>query len=103
AEPGLMQPNASLQAEIAERTQLEQQIQQHAARATALAELAQALAETGLEYRPLRDAIRRRITELVGDVCVVNLLSEDGRSLEPAAIYHADPEGVAFIRKMTAS
>jgi signal transduction histidine kinase/DNA-binding response OmpR family regulator len=99
----LIKSNASLQAEIAERKQLEHQIQLHAARATALAELTQALAEMGLEYRPLLDTVARRITELVGDVCVVNLLSEDGQSLEAAAIYHADPEGAAFVRKISPS
>jgi PAS domain S-box-containing protein len=89
--------------DISARKQLEAQIQQSAARATALADLSRALAETGLEAQPLLDIIARRMTELVGDTCVINMLSADGQWLEPAAVYHVDAEGAAFIRDLIAS
>jgi signal transduction histidine kinase len=61
------------------------------------------LAEAGLEYQSLFDGIVRRISELIGDTCVLTLLSEDRQWLEPKAIYHPDPEGLAFMRQLTAS
>ncbi|HEY3228652.1 MAG TPA: PAS domain S-box protein [Roseiflexaceae bacterium] len=96
----LIQANTSLQAEIAERTQLEAQIRQNEARARSLAELSQTLAEASLEPQPLYETIARRISELIGDACTVGLLSEDGQWLGLLASYHPDPEGLAFIRAL---
>jgi hypothetical protein len=94
----LERANADLQAEIAERAQLEEQIRRGAARATALANLSQALAEISFEAQPPFDTIAERIATLLGDSCVVTLLSEDQRTLEVVAIGHADPAGIAFMR-----
>jgi PAS domain S-box-containing protein len=102
AHDDLAQANAGLQATIAERVQLEGQIRQSEARARALAELSQALAEARLEYQPVFDTIVRRISELLGDTCVLTLISADGQWLETRAIHHPDPEGVAFMWEMLA-
>jgi signal transduction histidine kinase len=95
--------NADLQAEIAERARLEQLVRQDAARATALAELSQALAETNLAYQTLFETIARQISDQMGDSCVVTALSEDGQWLQTVALYHPNPEGLAFIRALMAS
>jgi signal transduction histidine kinase len=95
--------NADLQAEIAERTRLEQHIRQDTARANARADLSQALAETRLDYQSLFATIARRIAELVGDTCIMTLLSEDEQWLQTVAVYHPDPDGLAFIRALMAS
>jgi signal transduction histidine kinase len=83
--------------------QLEEQIRRSEARAHALAELSQAFAEASLEYQPIFDMIAQRISELLGDTCVVTLISADEQWLEIQGLHHPDPEGVAFMRALTAS
>jgi signal transduction histidine kinase len=95
--------NAELQAEVAVRARLEQHVRQDAARANALAELSQALAETSPEYQALFETIARKIALLVGDTCAVTLLSDDGRCLQTEAVYHPDPEGMAIMRALIQS
>ena len=95
----LASANAGLQAEIIARTRLEDEISQRAARAQALAELSQAIAEAGLDHRVLFETVTRRVSELVGDACVLTLLSEDAQWLDPVAVYHPNPDGLAFLRE----
>jgi PAS domain S-box-containing protein len=94
----LERANADLQSEIAERTQLAEQIRHSAAQATSLADLSRALAEVSFEEQPLFATIAERIATLLGDACVVTLLSEDQATLQVVAIGHPLPEGVAFMR-----
>jgi signal transduction histidine kinase/CheY-like chemotaxis protein len=95
----LASANAGLQAEIAERVRLEEEIRWNAARAQALAELSQAFAEAGLDHQVLFETITQRVSELIGDACVLTLVSEDGQWLHPVAFYHPDPHGRAFLRE----
>ncbi|MBK9710082.1 MAG: PAS domain S-box protein [Kouleothrix sp.] len=97
----LARANAELQIEIAERALLEAQIRAYATRATALAELSHALAETGPRLQPLFDTIARRIAELTGDTSLVATISADGRWLETQAIYDADPARPALPHALT--
>ncbi len=91
--------NARLYREAQEaRSQLERQ----AARLNALAEASQSFSEARLDLPTLLDTVARRVVETIGDVCVIRLLSADGRRLEPAAIFHPDPEALAFAREMLA-
>ncbi|HNP72587.1 MAG TPA: PAS domain S-box protein, partial [Kouleothrix sp.] len=99
----LARANASLQAEIAERTTLAEQIREHARYATALAELSQALAESGTELQPLFDTLAQHISNLIGDACIVTLLTDDGQWLNKVAMYHSNPDGTAFIRQLLAT
>jgi signal transduction histidine kinase len=95
----LTSANAGLQAEVAERARLEQEIRRSAARAQALAELSQAIAEAGLDHQLLFETITRRVSELVGDACVLTLVSENAQRLQPVAFFHPDPAGLAFLRE----
>jgi protein-histidine pros-kinase len=88
---------------ITEQKQMESQSRRLAERAVARADLSQALAESGMDIQPLLQTITRRISELTGDTCALNLMSSDRRWLELAAIYDPDPEAIAFIRDLTAS
>jgi PAS domain S-box-containing protein len=92
--------NADLQAEIAERMELETQIKQQASRANALAELSQALAEAGRDLQPLFDTIARQIAHLIGDACVLTILSDDRQLMHVVAIGHSNVEGVGFMRTL---
>ncbi len=76
------------------------QLARQAARLNVLAEASRAFAEARLDLPALLEAIARRVVETLGDVCVIRLLSDDGRRLEPVAMYHPDPEALAFGRAM---
>ena len=60
-------------------------------RLRALARVSDAFAAVATSYQPLLDQIARTVTDIVGDGCVVTLLSDDGEHLYNAANAHRDP------------
>ena len=94
----LQHTNLGLQAEIAEREQLEIQIRQNEARAQALADISRALAEARLEHQPLFEMIAHRISELLGDSCHLSLISRDEKWIGTIAVNHPDIERSAFMK-----
>ncbi|HNP69875.1 MAG TPA: ATP-binding protein [Kouleothrix sp.] len=99
----LTEANAGLQAQIAERMELERQLQEHAKRTSALAELSQSLAGIGRDLQPLCNTIVTHIASQLGDACVLTLCSADGRRLEIVAISHSNPARAGFLRELLAS
>ena len=83
-----------------ERKQAEEQIRQNAARTQALADLSAALAAAHLDYQAVLDTVTRRMAELIGDACVISLLSDDREWLNPVAFYHPNSEAHAFIQTL---
>src|SRR5439155_23727013 len=67
-------------------------------RALLLSEVIGAFANVTTDYQPLMDVISQRVAELVGDICSLLLLSEDGQSLELAATHARDPDMLALVR-----
>jgi signal transduction histidine kinase len=67
-------------------------------RASLLSEVIGAFAEATTDYERLLDVITRKVAELVGDLCSVLLLSEDGQSLSLAAANARDPDTLALVR-----
>ncbi len=66
-------------------------------RLRALADASRAFS-SGLDYRSVLDAVVRRLGELVGDGCLIRVVSEDGAWLEPVAFFHRDARRDALIR-----
>jgi PAS domain S-box-containing protein len=61
-----------------------------------LVETSQQLAST-TNVEVLARTIAQRISELIGEVCAIRLISKDGMWLEaPGAVYHPDPEKTAY-------
>ena len=89
----LARSNAELQAEIAERIQLEQHIQASADRATALAMLSQVLAESGHALTPLFQAIVEQMVQLLSDAAILTMLSDDQQLMQVMAIAHHHADG----------
>jgi PAS domain S-box-containing protein len=73
-----------------------------AARATRLLEeMSREFAAETYDLDRLLDAVARRLGELVGDLCAIRPVSEDGEWLEStSATYHPDPAVLSDIRKM---
>ncbi len=83
---------------VSQRKQAEERLRQYALRSAALAEIAQLLAEAGPDIERVLQIITRRVAEVLGDACILSLLSDDWESLNTVSIHHTDPEGAAFLR-----
>jgi len=78
--------------DITSRKQYEEQLQKNIARADALVAISSVLVESTLDYKEALDLVAHRTVELVGDSCVIRLLSEDGQWLDVVAHDHCIPE-----------
>jgi PAS domain S-box-containing protein len=70
--------------------QADARFQQLVARFQLLSDTTFALAKAGLDYQHALDLVAQRTAELIGDRCVIQLLSDDGQWLMPTAYYHSD-------------
>lgn len=61
------------------------------------------LVEIGDDLPRLLDLVARRAAEVVGEATVLMTVADDDRTLEPVAVYHADPEVREFVRGVMAS
>jgi PAS domain S-box-containing protein/putative nucleotidyltransferase with HDIG domain len=80
--------------DITARKEAEETIRQNTARTQALDAVSRSLAEAGLDYRAMLNNVTQRISELIGDLCMVNLISADEQTLEITALHHPDPQVV---------
>jgi PAS domain S-box-containing protein len=65
-----------------------------------LADASHEFSATTYDHDRLLDVIARRLGELVGDMCVIRAITEDGEWLESTgAAYHRDPELLAATRE----
>lgn len=71
-----------------------------AARSQALAGISRTLGEASLDLRTVLDTVARSASELIGDLCVLRLTSEDGEWLDAAAFHHRDPEKLGSLRDL---
>jgi PAS domain S-box-containing protein len=56
--------------------------------------------EASLDLQSIVNTAARSIGELVGDTCIIGLLSDDKQWLNIGGFYHPDPEGLALIREL---
>jgi PAS domain S-box-containing protein len=69
-----------------------------------LSVLAREFSSTTEDYDALMALVARRVSGLFGDLCVIRLVSADGRFLEPtAAVFHPDPQMIALAQGATAT
>src|SRR3954452_43166 len=65
-----------------------------------LADVFDELAEVSLDPQAVLDITAARCAEVVGDGCLIRLISDDGTELEPAAYGHMEPARRAFIEEI---
>ncbi|MGE5659676.1 MAG: PAS domain S-box protein [Actinomycetota bacterium] len=65
-----------------------------------LAQASQIFAAASLDLQTVLHSVTRLAGKLTGDLCVLNLLSEDGQWLNAASLYHDDPEVQALSREL---
>jgi len=72
----------------------------HAGRLAAIAEATGAFSDAVPDIEALLAIVAEQISRASGDFCAVVLLSADGRSVEPVAAYHPDPNVMEDARQM---
>jgi PAS domain S-box-containing protein len=78
--------------DISARKRAEETIRQNALRNAVLSEVSQSLAEASLDEKAILDIVVKTTARLLGDSCVITLVSEDGQKLVPVAWGHINPE-----------
>uniref|UniRef100_A0A831TFK3 PAS domain S-box protein n=1 Tax=Thermorudis peleae TaxID=1382356 RepID=A0A831TFK3_9BACT len=79
-----------------------EEARRQAARVQMLAEASRIFAEASLDFRAVLHAVGRFIGERLGELCIIRLLSDDGRWLEPAMVYHPDSAVQRALRDVVA-
>jgi diguanylate cyclase (GGDEF)-like protein/PAS domain S-box-containing protein len=69
-------------------------------RVRTLSDVYDELAEASLDPRAVLELTATRCAELVGDVCLIRLISADGTELESASWGHMEPDRAAFVERM---
>ncbi|WP_224240612.1 sensor histidine kinase [Hyalangium gracile] len=69
----------------------EEESRRSAARLHLLVRVSQLVAEAGLNLGQVLEVLVHEVAEAIGDGCILQLVSEDGQFLEPAAVHHPEP------------
>jgi diguanylate cyclase (GGDEF)-like protein/PAS domain S-box-containing protein len=69
-------------------------------RVRTLSDVYDELAEASLDPHAVLELTATRCAELVGDVCLIRLISADGAELESASWGHMEPDRAAFVEQM---
>ncbi|HET7035140.1 MAG TPA: ATP-binding protein [Thermomicrobiaceae bacterium] len=71
-------------------------------RVDSLSEATARFAEMGLDLTALLQLVTEQAARMIGDGCMIRLLTEDGRLVAPAASYHPNAEALALARELMA-
>jgi transcriptional regulator with GAF, ATPase, and Fis domain len=86
------------QREARERKQAEQALQRSADRLRVLADASQIFAQASGDYPELLSQIARTAAEVLGEGCLICLLSDDQQELRPVAFHDVDPHSSILLR-----
>jgi len=89
--------------DITERKLAEQQIRENARRIQVVAEVSNALTEVGPDFQGVLDAFSARLADLIGDICIIRLLSDDGQLLSPVSLHSNVHDNEEAIRTLLTS
>ncbi|HZI15658.1 MAG TPA: GAF domain-containing protein [Myxococcus sp.] len=77
----------------------EEESRRSAARLHVLVQVSHLIAEAGLDLPTVLDVLARKVSEAIGDACVLQLLAEDGDQLEVVAVHHARADARAVLEE----
>ncbi len=78
----------------------EEQMRNKADHAEMLIEISQALDEGSLDYHTVLETVAQRLSLLLGNACIIRILSDDGKWLNVAAVYHPNPEMISTMQSI---
>jgi PAS domain S-box-containing protein len=87
--------------DITKRKQAEETIRQNALRNAVLSEVSQSLASSSLDEKAILDIVAEATARLVGDGCIITLLSDDGKVLQPVAWHHKEPKALPLMSSLS--
>ncbi len=77
--------------DITQRKHREHEIQENVVRTEVLSTMTQSFTQAGLDYETVLNTIAWKITETLADGCIIRLVSDDGRWLNPVAAHFHQP------------
>lgn len=86
--------------DITERKQAEEDLRKNAYHTQALADLSTTLAAVRLDFQAVLDVTAQHATGLIGDACVIRLVSDDRKYLEVASLYHSKSMTLDILRAL---
>ncbi|MBD1896384.1 response regulator [Coleofasciculus sp. FACHB-129] len=86
-----------------ERAETQRRAARLEAHRQALSEVSRAFAEKIPEFQAVLELVSQQIAQRLGNLCVVRILSDDGKYLNPVAIYHPNPEALACLQETLAT
>jgi PAS domain S-box-containing protein len=89
--------------DITESKRAEEFIHQNSKRNAILSEVAQLLAEARLDEKDILEVVVKTTARLIGDGCVISLLSEDEQWLNPVAWHHSSPDALNIMNSIYTS
>lgn len=78
----------------------EEQMRRQTARMQALADASNRLAEVSRDAQAVLDQLSLLAAQVLGDFCIIQLVSDDGQWLYPAAFAHIDPDSQPLLQAM---
>ncbi|WP_416666887.1 GAF domain-containing protein [Egbenema bharatensis] len=86
--------------DVSDRKRAEERIRKQAIHSQILAEISQAFSETILDFQSVLETTAQYTANLIGDGCLIRLLSNDRQWLNLAAAHHRNPEALALIEEL---
>lgn len=83
-----------------ERGRAEEALKRYADQASILVKISQIIAQAGLGYQSVLNAVAEQIAVWLGDRCTIRLLSEDGQRLDPVAFHHVDESKISLMGEL---
>jgi signal transduction histidine kinase len=77
---------------VTDRVRADQAYHKGLQRGALMAEFSEAIAQVGTDYQAVLDTITRKLAELLKGSCAIRMVSEDGKTLKLASLYHPYPE-----------
>jgi PAS domain S-box-containing protein len=98
-EPGISGLFATA-SDITEQVEAEERLHKQAERLQLLTEMSAAFSASALDLDSILDSLGRRVSEMLNDICILRLVSDDGLLLNPVAVWHPDPVLRAVLREV---
>ena len=102
-ETGRVYGYVAINRDISPRRQAEDAARQVIELMQVQAELAWMQSGANLDHRQMLEFLAIRVAELIGDACVITLLSEDRQALVPVAYYNTNAQAAALMRSLLAN
>ncbi|HEX5166538.1 MAG TPA: PAS domain S-box protein, partial [Thermomicrobiales bacterium] len=86
--------------DITEQVEAEERLHKQAEQLQLLTEMSATFSASALDLDAILESLARRVSEVLDDICILRLVSDDGLLLNPVAVWHPDPKLRALLREV---